>query len=110
MSTPAEKQTYRLYTNAQGAERINSDVIKASTLARLARKKLVPCTRNGRKVAWTDEQLAGVVAYLARPGKQPKTTITPAPTPTPSRETQPARRGDITPLVAKPGRRYGLTA
>lgn len=109
MSTPKEA-AYRVYTNEQGAERINSAFVKASTLARLARKKLVPYTKNGRKVGWTDEQLAGVVAYLAHPGKQPKTTITPAPTPTPSRETQPARRGDITPLVARPGRRYGLTA
>ena len=61
----AEVPTYRLYTCEQGAARINSDVISAWTLYRLAREELVPCTRNGRKIAWPDEPLAGAVAYLA---------------------------------------------
>ncbi|GHE33054.1 hypothetical protein GCM10017673_39960 [Streptosporangium violaceochromogenes] len=115
MSAPDEAP-YRLYTNAQGARRINSAVIKASTLARLARKGVVPCTRNGRKVAWTSEQLAGVVAYLARPTqpkpkpKKPERTPSAAPAPTSSRPARTAQRGEITPLVAVPGRRYGRTA
>lgn len=114
MSAP-DTAPYRLYTNAQGAKQINSAFIKASTLARLARKGLVPCTRNGRKVAWTSEQLAGVVAYLARPTqpkpkpKKPEQTP-PAPATAPSRPARTAQRGEITPLVAVPGRRYGRTA
>lgn len=104
MSAAAEEEvpSYRLYNCKKGAERIGSDAIKASTLARLAREGLVPHTRNGRKVAWTDEQLAGAVAYLATNGtrrRPSKKTAAPAETERP--------RGAVTPLVARPGRRYG---
>ncbi|MFI6502348.1 hypothetical protein [Nonomuraea typhae] len=55
----------RIYTCQEGAERLGNTVIKASTLYRLARNRLVPHIRNGRKVGWTEAQLAGVVEYLA---------------------------------------------
>ncbi|MEU8277401.1 hypothetical protein ACFYOK_29600 [Microbispora bryophytorum] len=104
MSAVAEEEVpYRLYTCKQGAERIGSDAIKASTLARLAREGLVTHTRIGRKVAWTDEQLAGAVAYLATNGARRRAAVK---TPSPA-ETRP--RGAVTPLVARPGRRYGKT-
>ncbi|MEU8196374.1 hypothetical protein AB0C10_21560 [Microbispora amethystogenes] len=104
MSAAAEEEvpSYRLYTCEQGAERIGSDVIKASTLARLAREGLVPHTRNGRKVAWTDEQLAGAVAYLATNGTRRRRQVA---KPSPDPASRP--RGAMAPLVAKPGRRYG---
>ncbi|WP_327088567.1 hypothetical protein OIE66_40670 [Nonomuraea sp. NBC_01738] len=102
----------RIYTCEQGAERLGNDVVKASTLARLARLGLVPHTRNGRKVGWTDAQLAGVVDYLStqtdpapdtRPEPQqsirkPRTTppLDPAPT-------------SIRPLTTKRGSRYAAT-
>jgi hypothetical protein len=68
----AEPNDYRVYTCAEGAARIGSAVIKASTLYRLARHGLVKHTRNGRKVGWTDAQLAGVVDYLASKNSRSK--------------------------------------
>lgn len=67
-----ELTNYRIYTCAEGAERIGNEVVKASTLYRLARKREVPHVRNGRKVGWTDAQLAGVVDYLATKGSRSK--------------------------------------
>ncbi|MFI6505287.1 hypothetical protein [Nonomuraea typhae] len=49
------KPNFRVYTSAEGAERLGSGVIKASTLLRLARLRLVPHIRNGRKAGWTDQ-------------------------------------------------------
>ncbi|WP_433382719.1 hypothetical protein [Streptosporangium sp. CA-115845] len=109
MSAPAEEEVpaYRLYTCEQGAARIGGDVISAWTLYRFAREDLVPCTRNGRKVAWTDEQLAGAVAYLASTAAKKTTKAKTSP---PSQETRPRGRSDIAPLVSRPGRRYSAAA
>lgn len=105
---------YRIYTCAEGAQRVGNDVIKESTLYRLARERRVNHTRNGRKVGWTDEQLAGVVAYLAaQQQKAPQADPNPKNTPKPQARgsgrtsTEPTPpRGDIRPLVSRPGRRY----
>ncbi|GIH29808.1 hypothetical protein Aph01nite_81180 [Acrocarpospora phusangensis] len=104
---PEEVEVPRVYTSRQGAARIDSPVIRPSTLERLAREYLVDHTRNGRKVGWTEVQLAGAVAYLAT-----KNQRRPAKPPSDSRKTDQAamRRGDVAPLESKPGRRYRQTA
>lgn len=112
MSAAAEEQgpLYRVYSNQEGAARIGLSIVKASTLARLARKGLVKHTRNGRKVGWTDDQLAGAVAYLEAERAKPRTKA-PSSSKTSSAASVPAvRRGDMAPLVSKPGRRYGRPA
>lgn len=104
MSAAAEEVPgYRLYTSTQGAQRVGG--IRASTLATLARHRLVPHTRNGRIVLWTEEQLAGAVAYLATERSTPK----PPPSKKPA-EASPRPRGAIAPLVSRPGSRYGTPA
>lgn len=94
----------RVYTCEEGAARIGSKVIRASTLARLARQRKVPHVRNGRKVGWTDDQLAGVVEYLTVEGAESKVRVAPA-----ARRTvaPPATPGVVQPLESRPGRRYG---
>lgn len=101
-----EVPRWRLYNNKQGAERIgDGKVVRASTLGRLARTGKVPHTRVGRKVLWTEEQLAGVVAHLATDRATPKPPPTKKPT-----EPSPRPRGAIEPLVSRPGRRYSTPA
>ncbi|WP_157251156.1 hypothetical protein [Nonomuraea typhae] len=105
--------SFWVYTCEEGAARLGNKVIKASTLARLARERKVPHTRNGRKVGWTEAQLAQVVEYLATPPP----AAPPAPDP-PAGEPPPAetpqRRPaavidaptDLRPFDVKRGSRY----
>ncbi|WP_067171112.1 hypothetical protein [Microtetraspora niveoalba] len=105
MSAMVEEEVpeYRLYNNEQGAARISGGekVVRASTLGRLARTGKVTHTRVGRKVLWTDAQLRAAVAYLAT-----QTRAKPIKKASPPPEPPRPRRGEIVPLVAKPGRRY----
>ncbi|MGC5009788.1 hypothetical protein ACLQ2R_03380 [Streptosporangium sp. DT93] len=101
-----EVPAYRIYTSEQGAARIGGDVISAWTLYRLAREDRVPCTRNGRKVGWTDEQLAGAVAYMQSRGAQKTAKPTNKRTSSSPQEARPRGRAEIAPLVSRPARRY----
>jgi hypothetical protein len=95
---------YRLYTSDEAAARVGTD-LTASLFNDLARSGTVRCTRIGRKIRWTDEQLAAVVAAHEVPASGAARDSAPL-----LREAQPALpvelRGTVAPLVSKPGRRY----
>ncbi|GAB1823533.1 hypothetical protein [Herbidospora sp. RD11066] len=108
MSAAAEEvEVPRVYTHEEGARLIDpgGKIVRPSTLARLARNHLVPCTRNGRKSGWTAAQLVGVVAHLATANQSPESSAPPAEKR--KREASPPpKRGAIAPLESRPGRRY----
>jgi ParB-like chromosome segregation protein Spo0J len=108
----------RVFSCSEAAERLGGEVIKASTLARLARERKVDHIRNGRKVGWTDAQLQGVIDYLA---KQAMTTSSATAEPNETRQhkrrpratatAQPeAPQTNVRPLKAKRGRRYSAAS
>jgi hypothetical protein len=99
-SPSSDTPAYHLYTSKEAAERAGGG-LTASFFDRLAASRQVEHTYAGRKVRWTDAQIAAAVVYHARGG---------TPSSTPQLVTPPARfprgPGAVTPLRAKPGGRY----
>lgn len=93
---------YRLYTSEEAAARVGGG-ISEHTFRRLAAARVVESTDAGHKLRWTDAQIAGVVAFLARGGEQPASSPTRAPRPARSTTAQP---GAVSPLRPKRGGRY----
>jgi hypothetical protein len=99
---------YYLFTSAEGAERIGGKVTE-STLDRLASTREVEFTMIGKKIHWTDAQLADAVAYCAVPAGEKKATPQPASEPAkPQRQRKKRHQqaGLVVSLDAAPGRRY----
>lgn len=105
-----EVPAYRLYTSDEAAARVDpTGLLGARFFLRLAASGKVTCTRMGRKVFWTDPQIAAAVAYHASTAK----TQTRQQAPAAKQPAEPRRTGSAShgrrapaPLVAKPGRRY----
>lgn len=102
--------TYHLFTSAEGAERIGGKVTE-STLDRLANNREVVFTLIGRKIHWTDAQLADAVAYCAVSAEEKTAAPQPASQsakPQRAREKRPRHQqsGHAISLDATPGRRY----
>lgn len=105
--TPA----YRLYTSKQAAERAGGDLTE-SFFDRLAASGQVEVTLIGRKVRWTDAQIAGAIAHHARGGSPapPPAALPGQPTGAPRQQKRKPQEAvasaGVTPLRSKPGRRY----
>ncbi|MFI7049048.1 hypothetical protein [Streptosporangium sandarakinum] len=102
--------SYHLYTSEEAAERTGGN-LPASLFKRLAASRKVEVTYIGRKVRWTDEQIAAAVAYHAR-GDKPADARPAAPSPQKPRTASaplPHAAGSIAPLRPRPeaARRYG---
>ncbi|MEV4246921.1 hypothetical protein AB0J63_26350 [Streptosporangium canum] len=91
---------YRLYTSKEAAERAGGG-LSASFFDRLAASRQVEHTYAARKIRWTDAQIAAAIAYHARGG-----TPSSAPQPVAPPARPPHVPGAVTPLRAKPGKRY----
>lgn len=107
---------FQLYSSKQaailirGSEDPDPDGIKISkaTLDGLARSGKVECTMIGRKRGWTLAQIAAAVAYCRTSrGEQAAASATVRASRTPAAHEQ--RRGDIAPLVSRPGSRYATS-
>jgi hypothetical protein len=111
-ATPDEVPSYRLYTSEQAAERAGGDLTKA-TFDRWARSGEVEYTDPGRRILWTDAQIAAAVAHFAtRPGEVAKAS--PGARSASTRRSGPTAgtrsRHDIAPLESRPGCRYAAAS
>jgi hypothetical protein len=100
--------SYRLYTSEQAAERAGGGLV-AATFDRWARSGKVEYTDPGRRILWTDAQIAAAIAYHATCGSDEEAKASPPPR---DRHTSqvPRQRDNIAPLVSKPGRRYAASS
>lgn len=107
-----EVPAYRLYTSEEAAARVDpTGLLGARFFLRLAASGKVTCTRMGRKVFWTETQIAAAVAYHASTATTAKSAnhgTQPPPAQPRNSRTAAAPRGRRAPapLVATPGRRY----
>lgn len=116
-SLPDDVPDFQLYSSKQaailirGSEEPDPDGISITkaTLDGLASSGKVECTMIGRKRGWTLAQIAAAVAYCRTSrGKQAAAAATASASRTPpAPELQ--RRGDIAPLVSRPGSRYATS-
>jgi hypothetical protein len=99
--------SYRLFTSEQAAERAGGDLTKA-TFDRWARSGEVEYTDPGRRILWTDAQIAAAIAHFAtRPGEVAKASPGDRASSRRSGPTAGTRsRHDIAPLESRPGSRY----
>ncbi|MBB2909290.1 hypothetical protein FHS43_000536 [Streptosporangium becharense] len=102
-STPA----YPLYNSAEASARTGGRISRY-TFKRLAAAKLVQATYAGRKLLWTDAQIAHVIDYFARGGdasSEPKPTTSSSETSRTRAASAPASQ-TVTPLKSRESGRF----
>lgn len=108
MTSAPDEPAYRLYTSAQAARRAGGGLTK-STFDELARSGLVAFTRIARRTLWTDAQIAAAIAHHETHGSTDAAEEAKASAAARRSASTGRPRGNIAPLVSKPGRRYAAS-